>query len=108
MHPLDPQDIIDEMVEKPKAASEVPEFEDHRKDGRSSDQLSKFQVHNGELKRNSSIRCLQDLLKESQSDTPTSEDSCYNDSQSGSDMEVIAPKTLQYWPRILLLRRKLQ
>lgn len=94
MHSLDPQDAIDEMSKKPKAASEVSKFEDHRKANRSSDQRSKFQVHKGELKRNSSIRCLQDLLKESQSSTPTSEDSCYNDSESDSDMEVIAPKTL--------------
>lgn len=101
MHPLDPQDVIDEMEKKPKAPNEVPEFEDHRKaSSRCLDQLSKFQVHSGELKRNSSIRRLQDML-ESQSDTQSSVDSCYNDSVYDSDM-VIVQKNIAILPRILL------
>ena len=94
MHPLDSQDVIDKTTKKHKASNEVPEFEDHRKAGICLDKLSKFQVHNRELKENSSIRCLQDML-ESESDTSTSVDSSYNDSVYDNNM-VIVQKTLQY------------
>lgn len=85
MHPLDPHDVIDQMVEKPKASAEVPEYEDHR---------------------NPSIRCLKELVQESQSDATASVGSWYDDSFYESDMEVIVHRTI-ILPRILLLRRRI-
>ncbi|KAG6726443.1 hypothetical protein I3843_02G068800 [Carya illinoinensis] len=67
VHPLDPHDVIDQMVEKPKASAEVPEYEDHR---------------------NPSIRCLKELVQESQSDATASVGSWYDDSFYESDMEA--------------------
>ncbi|KAG2721433.1 hypothetical protein I3760_02G082600 [Carya illinoinensis] len=55
------------MVEKPKASAEVPEYEDHR---------------------NPSIRCLKELVQESQSDATASVGSWYDDSFYESDMEA--------------------
>lgn len=83
VHPLDAQAIVDEMEEKLEATYAVSGFEYSSK----------------------SIRCLQDLLKESQSLSLTSMNSCFNDSVYDSDMEVIVQKTRAYIAPMLFLGR---
>lgn len=88
VHPLDPQEsIIDSTGDKAKASRDNTEIQDYRKALNNSDQVSRQ-----DIKRSSNIKCLQDMLMESQSDTPTSDDSFDDNDSADGDSEVILHK----------------
>lgn len=75
VHHFDPEEDIfieDELM----SSINIPEFEEYGKTTTGLEQATKFHVNNKELQRNASIKRLQDMLNDSQSDTPTSVDSC--------------------------------
>lgn len=75
VYPFDPQEDIvieDELM----SSINIPEFEEYGKPTIGLEQATKFHVNNKELQRNASMKRLQDMLNDYQSDTPTSVDSC--------------------------------
>ncbi|GFY85092.1 transducin/WD40 repeat-like superfamily protein [Actinidia rufa] len=85
VHPLDPQEYATHnMAEVPKV-SDAMGFREHIEAPTDLDR-----VHSEEVKRSLDIRCLQDLLTESQSDAPISEDSCNGGSADEDEYEVYA------------------
>lgn len=89
VHPLDPQEsIIDSTGDKAKASRDNAEIQDYRKALNNSDQVSRQ-----DIKRSSNIKCLQDMLMESQSDTPTSDDSFNDNDSADGDSEAYADET---------------
>ena len=95
MHQLDPQeDITTSMTYEIQASRKDKENQVHSKAIRDWDQIPRLQLERMQLNRNKSIKCLQDVLKESQSDTPTSVNSVYIDFEDEYDFEVIFQKTL--------------
>uniref|UniRef100_A0A5B7B9C4 Putative E3 ubiquitin-protein ligase LIN-1 isoform X2 n=1 Tax=Davidia involucrata TaxID=16924 RepID=A0A5B7B9C4_DAVIN len=86
VHPLEPQEYItDDKVEESKASMEITEF--HRKALTNLDQ-----VGNGNITRSSNVKCLQDMLQESQSESPISVDLC-DSSSAGEGVEEYAYDT---------------
>ncbi|KAI4317580.1 hypothetical protein L6164_025441 [Bauhinia variegata] len=76
VHPIDPQeDVMHIMADESKEFRDIAEYEDH---GKALKQLNFVQVQSKEDIRISSIKPLKDMLKDTQSNTPTSEDSCYD------------------------------
>ncbi|KAK1592606.1 hypothetical protein Q3G72_027625 [Acer saccharum] len=95
VHPFDPQEVINGGItdEPAKRCEEAPKAEDYLKALISSDQVPRLQLHTAVLKSNSSIKCVQDMLEEIQSDNSTPVDSCsidFDDEESyfGENMEV--------------------
>ena len=88
VHPLDPQErIIDSRGAKDKASRDNTEIQDYRNASNNIGQVSRQ-----DIKRTLNIKCLQDMLMESQSDTPSSDD-FFNDSDSADGYsEVILNK----------------
>ncbi|KAK3189543.1 hypothetical protein Dsin_029104 [Dipteronia sinensis] len=83
VHPFDPQqDINGGVTDEPAKRceetleEEAPEAEDYRKALISSDQVPRLQLHNAVQRSNSSIKRIQDMLEETQSDNSTPVDSC--------------------------------
>lgn len=69
MHPLDTrEDITDGTTDEIKARREVPEIQDYYKAINHFDQVPGLPPQSARLRRNSSIKCLHDMLQESQSD----------------------------------------
>lgn len=88
VHPLDPQErIIDSTGAKDKASRDYTEIQDYRKAPNNIDQVSRQ-----DITRTSNIKCLQDMLMESQSDTPTSDDSFNGNDLTDGYSEVILHK----------------
>ncbi|KAK9287667.1 hypothetical protein L1049_016105 [Liquidambar formosana] len=86
VHPMDPLGhITDEMTDKAKAFRDISEFQDYGKASKNLDQ-----VCNGKIKIISNMKCIQDVLKESQSDTPISVDSYSDFSAEEDDLEANA------------------
>ncbi|KAK7289927.1 hypothetical protein RIF29_03967 [Crotalaria pallida] len=65
--PLDPHDVMHQMEQDSKRFVDADNNEDHKKSVSNEHQII------------SSIQCFKDTLKESQSETPASVDSCYED-----------------------------
>ncbi|KAJ4722163.1 RING-type E3 ubiquitin transferase [Melia azedarach] len=69
VHPLDTrEDITDGTTDEIKARREVPEIQDYYKAINHFDQVPGLPPQSARLRRNSSIKCLHDMLQESQSD----------------------------------------
>ena len=69
VHPLDPQeDEIHSMADRSKGFVDVAEYENNRKDFK---QLDSVQAQNKDQRRIKTSKCLRDLLKETQPNTPT-------------------------------------
>lgn len=85
VHPLDPQEnISDGKTYEPKGSREVA-------DGKALkclNQVPRLPLQTAKTGRNSSIKCLQDMLQESQSEVSSSVDSC------SPDFEVIVLNAL--------------
>ncbi|PSS18224.1 E3 ubiquitin-protein like [Actinidia chinensis var. chinensis] len=84
VHPLDPQEYATHNVAEEPKVSDAMGFREHIEAPTDLDR-----VHSEEVKRSSDIRCLQDLLTESQSDA-LSEDSCNGGSAAEDEYEVSA------------------
>ncbi|KAL5785199.1 hypothetical protein ACOSQ2_007591 [Xanthoceras sorbifolium] len=119
VHPFDPQeDIHGGITDEPKACQEVTEIQDYRKALKDSNQVPRLQLHTPVLmRRNSTIKCLQDMLEESQSDNSTSVDSCSIDFDEESDFEASMEVTessirkeriSEYNPRLEMFDQKLR
>ena len=95
VHPLDPQeDISKSMTNETQASRKDKESQIHSKAIKDWDHIPGLQLQSLQLYRNKSIKHLQDVLKESQSDTPTSVNLGYIDFEDEYDLEVIFQKTL--------------
>ncbi|XP_024194491.1 putative E3 ubiquitin-protein ligase LIN-1 isoform X1 [Rosa chinensis] len=88
VHPFDPQEDIG-IEDELKQSIHISEFEEYGKSKNDLNQATEFHVKTRELQRNSNIKRLQDLLNDSQSDTPTSVDSCSDYSDYDIESEVI-------------------
>lgn len=78
VHPVDFQENkTDRVTEVPKTNGKIPEIQDY---SQHLNQIPKLKLRKAKLNTNLTIRCLQDILGEYQSDSPTSVDSHYNDS----------------------------
>lgn len=88
--PLDPQEyIIDDTTDEPKASREIQEFQYHREALKHLDQVPKLKIQNKKLKKCTSIKCLQEVLMEYHSDTPTSASSSCNYYLEEGHLQVI-------------------
>ncbi|KAI9194693.1 hypothetical protein LWI28_008253 [Acer negundo] len=89
VHPFDPQkDINGGITDEPaKRCEEAPKAEVYRKALISSDQVPRLQLHSAVLRSNSSIKCIQDMLEETQSDNSTPVDLCSIDFDEESYFE---------------------
>lgn len=87
VHPLDPQEdsIIEDGL---KTSIHISEFEEYGKLTNDLNPATELHVKTRELQRNLSIKRLQDVLDDSQSDTPTSVDSCSDYSAHDIESEV--------------------
>ncbi|KAB2067802.1 hypothetical protein ES319_A09G253000v1 [Gossypium barbadense] len=75
VHPLDHQeDIIETMAYETQSSVNDKEDQVRSKAIEDRDHIRRLQLRRMELNRNESIKCLQDVLDESQSDTPDFED----------------------------------
>ncbi|XP_021904912.1 putative E3 ubiquitin-protein ligase LIN-1 isoform X2 [Carica papaya] len=85
VHPVDFQENkTDRVTEVPKTNGKIPEIQDY---SQHLNQIPKLKLRKAKLNTNLTIRCLQDILGEYQSDSPTSVDSHYNDSGEDDFME---------------------
>ncbi|XP_057958837.1 putative E3 ubiquitin-protein ligase LIN-2 isoform X2 [Malania oleifera] len=85
VYPLDPQkNTTNDTAEEDEAFVRIPDSKDHRKATTSMDQVNSW-----DIKVSSESKCLQDMLKESQSDATISTSSCDDDS-SPDDSEANA------------------
>ncbi|KAI8004081.1 putative E3 ubiquitin-protein ligase LIN-1 [Camellia lanceoleosa] len=85
LHPIDPEEYITHNMAKESKVSDIMECQEH------IEALKFFdQVHSEEVRGSSNIKCLQELLTESQSDTPISEDSYNSGSDDEDEIEVYA------------------
>ncbi|XVF28298.1 hypothetical protein REPUB_Repub15cG0018100 [Reevesia pubescens] len=88
VHPLDPQqDIIKSIAYETQASRKDKENQSHSKAMKDWDHIPRLQLQSIQLYRNKSIKRLQDMLKESQSNTPTSVNSGYIDFEEEYDLE---------------------
>ncbi|XVF38737.1 hypothetical protein REPUB_Repub20aG0127400 [Reevesia pubescens] len=88
VHPLDPQeDTTKSMTYETQASRKDKEDQVHIKAIKDWDHIPRLQLESMQLYRNKSIKRLQDVLKESQSDTPTSVHSIYIDFEDEYDLE---------------------
>ena len=87
VHPIDPQEYATHNMAEESKVSDAMGFREHIEAPTDLDR-----VHSEEVKRSLDIRCLQDLLTESQSDAPISEDSCNGGSADEDEYEVISVK----------------
>ncbi|XP_058000933.1 putative E3 ubiquitin-protein ligase LIN-1 isoform X2 [Hevea brasiliensis] len=86
VHPLDPQEYTaDDTADKTKTCMEIQELNDNNKSFNHLDQVPKLKIH---TEKYTSIKCLQEVLLESQSDTPTSVNSSYSYYLEEDDVEV--------------------
>lgn len=84
VHPLDPQENIPAAsAEESNAHPYIPQLQDQKT---ALANLDKFIA--GDMTKTSNIKCLQDILEESQSNTPISSDSCNSDFVEEDDFEV--------------------
>lgn len=83
VHPLDPQEHVSHNVEEESKVSDIMQIQEHTEALADIDQ-----VHADKLKIRSNIRYLQDLLTESKSDTPISEDANSSGSADEDKHEV--------------------
>lgn len=90
VHALDPQGYITPITSKKSKVSDIVELEDPTEAHTDSEQVY------SETEARTSSKCLQDLLTESQSDTPISENSCSSSSSDEDDFEVISDKISFY------------
>lgn len=90
VHPLDPQGYITPITSKKSKESDIVELEDPTEAHTDSEQVY------SEPEARTSSKCLQDLLTESQSDTPISKNSCSSSSSDEDDFEVISDKISFY------------
>ncbi|KAI5349502.1 PREDICTED: putative E3 ubiquitin-ligase [Prunus dulcis] len=88
VHPFDPQqDTGGGMEEELKTSIYIPEFEEYEKTTKDLDQATHFDVNN--FLGSSSIKRLQEMLDDSQSDMRTSVDSCSEFSAYDNESEVM-------------------
>ncbi|XP_022760584.1 putative E3 ubiquitin-protein ligase LIN-1 isoform X2 [Durio zibethinus] len=88
VHPLDPrEDITRSMTYETQASRKDKDSQVHRKAIKDWDHIPRLKLQSMQLYRNQSIKRLQDVLKESQSDTPTSVNSGYTDFEDANDLE---------------------
>ncbi|KAJ9154514.1 hypothetical protein P3X46_027837 [Hevea brasiliensis] len=86
LHPFGPQQYtVDDTAEKPKTCTEIRELQDDNKAFNQLDQVPKLKIQTEKYK---SIKCLKEVLLESQSDTPTSANSSYSYYLEEDDGEV--------------------
>lgn len=94
VHPVDPQDVITEsMKNETQASTKAKENHVLCKAIKDWDHIPRLQLQSMQLYRDTSSKRLQDVLKESQSDTP-SVNSGFIDFEDEYDLEVIFQKTL--------------
>ncbi|XWS39021.1 hypothetical protein CRYUN_Cryun18bG0014400 [Craigia yunnanensis] len=94
VHQLDPQeDINTSMTYETQASGKHKENQVHSKAIKGWDQIPRLQLLRMQLNRNKNIKRLQDVLKESQSDTPTSVNSVYIDFEDEYDFEDMEDST---------------
>nr|XP_011462732.1 PREDICTED: putative E3 ubiquitin-protein ligase LIN-1 isoform X3 [Fragaria vesca subsp. vesca] len=88
VHPLDPHEdsIIEDGL---KTSIHISEFEEYGKLTNDLNPATELHVKTREVQRNLSIKRLQDVLDDSQSDSPTSVDSCSDYSAHDIESEVI-------------------
>lgn len=84
VHPLDPQAYVTPQMSEKSKVSDIVEFQDPIEAPTYLDQ-----VYSESTTRTSS-KCLQDLLTESQSDTPISENSCNSSSSEEDNFQVVS------------------
>ncbi|KAK2645809.1 hypothetical protein Ddye_021004 [Dipteronia dyeriana] len=104
--------------ESAKGCEEAPEAEDYRKALISSHRVPRLQLHTAVLRSNSSIKCIQDMLEETQSDNSSPVDSCsidFDDQESDfvDNMEVteslIRKESIsEYNPQLEMFDQKLR
>ncbi|KAA3456214.1 WD40 domain-containing protein [Gossypium australe] len=85
VHPFDHQeDIIETMAYETQSSVNGKEDQVRSKAIEDRDHIRRLQLRRMELNRNESIKCLQDVLDESQSDTPDFEDEYNSESMEDS------------------------
>ncbi|OMO53646.1 hypothetical protein CCACVL1_28482 [Corchorus capsularis] len=88
VHPLDPEENISESITyDTQTSGKDKEKKVHNEDVNDWDHIPRLQLQAKQLDRNTSIKRLQDMLKDSQSDTPTSANSGYLDFEDEYDLE---------------------
>ncbi|GAV74923.1 WD40 domain-containing protein [Cephalotus follicularis] len=88
LHPLDPgENETGGKRGNAKASGDILGLQDYSKAYKHLEDIPKLQIHYAELKRNPSVKSLQDMLQESRSDTPTSVGSTFNDGDWEAYME---------------------
>ena len=87
VHPIDPQEYATHNMAEESKVSDAMGFIEHIEAHTDLDRVLREEVN-----RSLDIRCLQDLLTESQSDAPISEDSCNGGSADEDEYEVISVK----------------
>lgn len=93
VHPFDPQqDTGGGMEEELKTSIYIPEFEEYEETTKDLDQATHFDVNN--FLSSSSIKRLQDMLDDYQSDMRTSVDSCSEFSAYDIESEVFFSKDI--------------
>ncbi|KAJ0091794.1 hypothetical protein Patl1_25043 [Pistacia atlantica] len=86
VHPLDPQEnISDGKTYEPKGSREVSDS----KALKCLNQVSRLPLRTAKPGRNSSVKCLQDMLQESQLDVSSSVDSCPADFEEKLEISLI-------------------
>ena len=94
VHPLDPQeDEIRVMADRSKGFVDVAEYENNRKDFK---QLDSVQAQNKDQHRIKSSKCLKDLLKETQPNTPTSTNASSGDFRDERNLVVVFLKIASF------------
>lgn len=89
VHPLDLQEnIFENTADEPASSGEIHEFQYYSNTLKHSDQVERINIQNENLKKCTSIKSLQEVLMECQSDSPTSISSCYNYYLEEDDSEV--------------------
>ncbi|XP_038703002.1 putative E3 ubiquitin-protein ligase LIN-1 [Tripterygium wilfordii] len=114
VHPFNNQKFIMDMEYETKTSREASDHPGCEKALKG--QTPNVQAFNGELATNFSIKCLHDMLKESQSDTPTSEDSSIyyfeeNDSEAnidGAESSISTARRREYDPQQQVYDQTLQ
>lgn len=90
VHPLDPQEnVSDGMTFEPMGSREVLEIQDYCEAPKCLNKVPRLPLQTAEMRRNSTIKCLQDMLQESLSDVSSSVDSCTTGFDNESDFEVL-------------------
>lgn len=77
-----------------EACRKLPEIQEYGKDIKNLDEVPRLPLHTAGWRKNSSIKCLHDMLQESQSDRSTTVGSCSTGFWEESDTEVIVQKTI--------------